>query len=83
MLHILGFIFIIILAILLIGLGVITSFVLRLSKLNRQTSSCKQSKNPAGDWTPTEEGELHTNRKKIFAKDEGEYVDYEEVESTE
>jgi len=26
-----------------------------------------------------EEGELHINRKKIFGKDEGEYVSYEEV----
>ena len=26
-----------------------------------------------------EEGELHINRKKIFGKDEGEYVSYEEI----
>lgn len=26
-----------------------------------------------------EEGELHINRKKIFGKDEGEYVPYEEI----
>ena len=32
------------------------------------------------DGTVTvEEGELHINRKKIFGKDEGEYVPYEEV----
>lgn len=83
MLHFLGFIFFIILAILLIGLGIIASFVLKVFNLNRQTSSNKPSQNSAEEWTPTEEGELHTNRKKIFTKDEGEYVDYEEINSAE
>ncbi len=79
MLHFLGYIFIIILAILLIGLGIIASFVLKLFKLNRQTPPNRPSQTSTEEWTSTEEGELHTNRKKIFAKDEGEYVDYEEV----
>ncbi len=33
------------------------------------------------DAVTPEEGELHINPKKVFGKDEGEYVDFEEVKS--
>ena len=41
----------------------------------RQNASAQ----PDRDTVTPEEGELHINRKKIFTKDEGEYVDFEEM----
>lgn len=48
----------------------------------QQRTTRYSRRSPSADGEPTiipEEGELHINRKKVFQKDEGEYVDFEEV----
>lgn len=97
MFHILGFLFIIIIAILLIGLSIIGTVIRNVFGLNRRTSfshfGSYQSGNgkyqPEGysyndnrqssEEVQPEEGEIHFRRKKLFSKDEGEYVDFEEI----
>lgn len=99
MLHFIGFLFILIIAILLIGLSIIGGLVRSLfgfgrkktagqdyrrggysfggnNQQNQQTSSRTNSNNEGNN---PEEGEIHFKRKKIFTKDDGEYVDFEEV----
>lgn len=97
MLHFLGFLFILIIAILIIGLSIIFSIIRGLFGFgrkkpsprnfqgdytfygdNRQSSS-RTSTTP-NDGIRPEEGELHIKHKeRIFSKDEGEYVDFEEI----
>ena len=96
MFHFLGFILLLVLAVLLVGFVIVVTFVRRLfgmGKGRKQTTTYYYTTNnphdsantrrgnaSAGDDTvAVEEGELHINRKKIFGKDEGEYVSYEEV----
>lgn len=101
MFHILGFIFIIIIAILIIGLSIIGTVIRSVFKMGgqRPNNNTYQGNNGNGqprqgysfnggqrsatstsnDGVTPEEGELHINRKKIFTKDEGEYVDFEEI----
>ena len=96
MFHFLGFILLLILAVLLVGFVIVVTFVRRLfgmGKGRKQTTYYYTTNNPRNDSVNTrrgnastddgtvavEEGELHINRKKIFGKDEGEYVSYEEV----
>ena len=92
MFHFLGFLFIIIIAVLLIGLSIIGSVVQSIFKLGRPRSGTRQyaggysynnqqqshTASQEGAIHP-EEGELHPKRKKLFAEDEGEYVEFEEV----
>ena len=96
MFHILGFLFIIIIAILLIGLSIIGSVIRTIFGLGgRRTSSNsgpyqKNGELPAGGYSyndnkqspeeaQAEEGEIRPRHKKLFSKDEGEYVDFEEI----
>ncbi|HIY88370.1 MAG TPA: DUF4834 family protein [Candidatus Bacteroides pullicola] len=97
MFHFLGFILLLVLAVLLVGFVIVVAFVRRLfgmGKGKKQTTTYYYTtRNPRNDSANTrrgnasagddtvavEEGELHINRKKIFGKDEGEYVSYEEV----
>lgn len=88
MFHILGFLFIIIIAILIIGvsiIGTVLRSVFGLKKRNSSYSSYNNTKQSSGSsrQQETEEkvaGNPHPNkRKKLFSKDEGEYVDFEEV----
>lgn len=96
MFHILGFLFIIIIAILLIGLSIIgtvirnlfgwggrrTTFSQSSPKGNGPYQSGGYSYNATGQSSEAvqpEEGEIHYQRKKLFSKDEGEYVDFEEI----
>ncbi|MDO4162765.1 MAG: DUF4834 family protein [Bacteroides sp.] len=101
MFHILGFIFIIIIAILIIGLSIIGTVIRSVFRMGgrRQNNDSYQgngwngqsrqgysfnsgqqsSKSASNEGVTPEEGELHINRKKIFTKDEGEYVDFEEI----
>ena len=95
MFHFLGFILLIIFAVLLVGLVIVVTFVRRLfgrgagrkqsttyyyTATNRGSSARASHAGVSDDGTvAVEEGELHINRKKIFGKDEGEYVSYEEV----
>ncbi|MCI5663911.1 MAG: DUF4834 family protein [Mediterranea sp.] len=82
MFHILGFLFIIILVILIIGLSILGSVVRFLFGARRRQvrpHTYARTSEKREDTVNTEEGELHINRKKIFGKDEGEYVDFEEI----
>jgi len=78
MFHILGFLFIIILAVLIIGLSIIGSVVRGIFRLGngvRRTSDSATNNHTA----QPEEPEIRPKRKKIFTEDEGEYVEFEEV----
>lgn len=100
MFHILGFLFIIIIAILLIGLSIIGTVLRSIFGLGgRRTASSGTYQNENGGRQPNgysyndsrqtsdssqnaaepEEGEIHPRHKKLFSKDEGEYVDFEEI----
>ena len=84
MLHFFGFLFIIILAILLIGLSIIGTVVRKLFGLGGRGYSFSGNRQPG--YAPDEEtgtGSRTTSspdrRKKLFSQDEGEYVDFEEI----
>ncbi|WP_273162255.1 DUF4834 family protein [Bacteroides fluxus] len=96
MFHLLGFLFILIIAILIIGLGIIGTVVRSIFGLGRRRTSSASYQNPGGysynnpqqpsgsstqtdKATEPEEGEIHLKRKKLFSKDEGEYVEFEEI----
>lgn len=88
---------IIILAVALIGFGIVLTVVRRLLGMGRgkrqtvyhntaaasdgnREKARRATATVSDDGTVTvEEGELHINKQKIFGKDEGEYVPYEEV----
>lgn len=84
MFHFLGFLFIIIIAILVIGLSIISTVIRSIFGLRQRNSYGQQAHRPTstqanGEGIQPEEGTLHPKRKKLFSKDEGEYVDFEEV----
>ena len=97
MFHILGFLFIIIIAILLIGLSIIGTVIRNIFGLGgRRTSTNSGSyRKGNGNYRPggysyndnrqsseeaqPEEGEIRSRHKNLFSKDEGEYVDFEEI----
>lgn len=91
--HILGFIFIIIIAVFIIGVSIIGSILRAIFGFGRRsnsntytystTSNERQQQNSQEKREEEEshvEGNIHPRKhKKIFAKDEGEYVDFEEI----
>jgi len=102
MFHILGFLFIIIVVILVIGLSIIGTVLRSIFGLGgkRRSSGTYQNGNgsyqSAGGYsfsgnqqqssssqankeTTSSENDIHKKRKKLFSKDEGEYVDFEEI----
>lgn len=91
MLHFIGFIFIIIIAVLLIGLSLLASIITRLfggkrggGSSWRVYTSGRRPDNGNGRSAQSSSGRLDEQeasgkRKKIFSDDEGEYVDFEEV----
>lgn len=91
MFHILGFIFFIILVVLLIGLfilsrviGMIFGFKRRMQRNGsaQRTTYSSSSSQPQKDSFDAYSNEGNTSvrrRKKIFDKEEGEYVDFEEI----
>lgn len=85
MFHILGFVFLFILVILIIGLGIIATIVRKLFNLGSRTTLDQNQRNrqAAQDSYAEDreeiERERYPHRKKIFSDDEGEYVDFEEV----
>ena len=96
MFHILGFLFVIIVVILVIGLSIIGT-VLRtifgLGGKRRSSSGSYQSgqgysysggqqpdsSSQTDEGTTSEGNNIHRKHKKLFSKDEGEYVDFEEI----
>lgn len=97
MFHILGFLFLILIVILFIGLSIIGTVLRGLFGLgnrvknagNRTAGNQSWQSRDGGTWqqpssssqgeTATEEGELHPKRRKLFSKEDGEYVDFEEI----
>lgn len=101
MFHILGFLFIIIIAVLLIGLSIIGTVIRSIFGFGgRRSTHTYQNGNGSyqpdrgysyndgrqSDFSQGEETEAepeeetrHPKRKKLFSKDEGEYVDFEEI----
>lgn len=97
MFHILGILFIIIIAILIIGLSIVGTVIRSVFGLKKRGSSSGPHPNGNGSYkgggysyngsnnqqsnTSQAEAEEAGNprRKKLFAKDEGEYVDFEEI----
>ena len=78
MFHILGFLFIIIIAILLIGLSIIGTVIRNIFGLGGRRTSYNDNRQ-SSEEAQTEEGEIRPRHKKLFSKDEGEYVDFEEI----
>lgn len=91
MFHILGFIFLFILVVLLIGLAILSKIIgmvfgfkrrmQRNSSTQKTTYSYNSGKNQedAFDSYSTEGNTPVRHRKKIFDKEEGEYVEFEEI----
>lgn len=84
---ILGFFFLVIIIVLIFGLSLISTVLRVLFGFGRKSTSQNQQNRTHRNTYHTEEKENvsrnaspnNPNRKKIFDKDEGEYVDFEEV----
>lgn len=88
MFHILGFLFIIIIAVIIIGLTIVGSVLRAIFGLGRRSTthtysndSTQRKQYHASDMDEEEtiSGKEGSRHKKIFSKDEGEYVDFEEM----
>ena len=102
MFHILGFLFIIIVVILVIGLSIIGTVLRCIFGLGKRRTSSGSYQNGGGSYqsgggysfsgdqqqtassqanegTTSSEDVVHRKHKKLFTKDEGEYVDFEEI----
>ena len=102
MFHILGFLFIIIVVILVIGLCIIGTVLRSIFGLGKRRTSSGSYQNGGGSYqsgggysfsgdqqqtassqanegTTSSEDVVHRKHKKLFTKDEGEYVDFEEI----
>ena len=102
MFHILGFLFIIIVVILVLGLSIIGTVLRSIFGLGKRRTSSGSYQNGGGSYqsgggysfsgdqqqtassqanegTTSSEDVVHRKHKKLFTKDEGEYVDFEEI----
>ncbi|EKU88497.1 DUF4834 family protein [Bacteroides oleiciplenus] len=102
MFHILGFLFIIIVVILVIGLSIIGTVLRSIFGLGKRRTSSGTYQNGGGSYqssggysfsgnqqqnsssqaneeATSSEDVIHRKHKKLFTKDEGEYVDFEEI----
>ena len=103
MFHILGFLFIIIVVILVIGLSIIGTVLRTVFGLGKHRSSSGTYQNGGGSYqsgggysfsggnqqqntasqaheeAASSGSDIHRKHKKLFSKDEGEYVDFEEI----
>jgi mannose/fructose/N-acetylgalactosamine-specific phosphotransferase system component IIC len=90
MFHLFGFIFIILISVLVIGLSIVGNILRLLFGFGRKSSANTTKAGPgsAYRYQSTEKREQENMRaqsdadakhKKIFGEDEGEYIDYEEV----
>lgn len=91
MFHILGILFLIILVILLIGLAILSKVVGMIFGFKRRmqrngsaqrttySSNSSQPQEDSFDFSSNEGNTSVRRRKKIFDKEEGEYVDFEEI----
>ena len=102
MFHILGFLFVIIVVILVIGLSIIGTVLRTVFGLGKRRSSSGTYQNGGGSYqsgrgysfsgdqqqdassqsngeTTSPGNDIHRKHKKLFSKDEGEYVDFEQI----
>ena len=96
MFHILGFLFVIIVVILVIGLSIIGTVLRTVFGLGKRRSSSGTYQNGGGSYqsgrgysfsgdqqqdasSQSNGNDIHRKHKKLFSKDEGEYVDFEEI----
>ena len=102
MFHILGFLCVIIVVILVIGLSIIGTVLRTVFGLGKRRSSSGTYQNGGGSYqsgrgysfsgdqqqdassqsngeTTSPGNDIHRKHKKLFSKDEGEYVDFEEI----
>lgn len=93
MFHLLGFLFIIFLVVLVIGLSIVGSILRAVFGFGRRRSTPKGTHRTYRNVNPTEGDSIYKNNeseevinepsgpkhKKIFTKEEGEYVDFEEI----
>ena len=102
MFHILGFLFVIIVVILVIGLSIIGTVLRTVFGLGKRRSSSGTYQNGGGSYqsgrgysfsgdqqqdassqsngeTTSPGNDIHRKHKKLFSKDEGEYVEFEEI----
>ena len=78
--YILLFLFILVVFILVLGLSIVGSIVRAIFVFGRRsTSRMNQSHEGQNNQSQEENTTASGKRKKLFTKDEGEYVDYEEV----
>ena len=78
--YILLFLFILVVFILVLGLSIVGSIVRAIFGFGRRsTSRMNQSDEEQNNQSQEENTTASGKRKKLFTKDEGEYVDYEEV----
>jgi Sec-independent protein translocase protein TatA len=85
MLHILGIFFLLFIVVLFIGVNLVASFFRALfgGTGGRRNASGRESRGFYNETRSEEETTQRTTRKrrkKIFSKDEGEYVDFEEID---
>lgn len=81
---ILGLFFFIIVIVLIFGLSIISGILRLLFGFGRKRGNNKQQREQQNSYHSNEEsdtfkGSVQQNRKKIFDKNEGEYIDFEEV----
>ncbi|WP_321334759.1 DUF4834 family protein [uncultured Bacteroides sp.] len=76
--YILGFLFMIVIFILVLGLSIVSSVLRVLFGFNRRSSSSKNAQTRSREEQDTSE-QQPPKHKKLFDDDEGEYVDFEEV----
>ncbi len=74
MLHFLGLLFFIVIIVLLIGFSIIGAIVRRLFNIGQ-----RQSMTPDNEKIHYEKVSYPNKKKKVFTKDDGEYIDFEEV----
>lgn len=77
--YILGFLFIIVIFIVVLGLSIVGSILRVLFGFGKRSSSTQQTTNREETEEQQKEQSKH---KKLFGEDEGEYVDFEEVTDT-
>lgn len=80
--YILGFLFIIVIFIFVLGLSIVGSILRVLFGFGKRSSSARQTTNREEEEKQKEQNE-QPKHKKLFGEDEGEYVDFEEVTDTE
>lgn len=84
MFHILGFIFFLVLIVLVFGLIIVLKIVGTVRRVSRRMKGTDNTSSSDYSYAREQESEnvsssASSSRKKVFSDDEGEYVDFEEI----